>query len=492
MADSTIDSCLNISNNDLPKRHKKKYCGYHYVPPESDEADTLKDRFWRDLEQGKLNFLNTVDMYTRVKRLGKLSDSSCLAARNHDPVLLTDTSPVTHLQSSVPLSSVTGSLVSAADASPPSSGYESSSIPSISSVSVTDSPTESDPHISTSYDLFTNVAQSQMPASQRKRKASNKCIWQSSFRPKYRKCHATPGVRLNRKKTTNSKFFRYVDASSEEADTLKDKFWRNLEMGNVSAITSTDLYSSVKVSRRTRQLSLSSVSNSDEAKNCTEVCVNSKESLVCETSDCLEVCDVGDKWSEAGDSSCNGKSGPYTSDQAHDCVNVSEPMTSITDCKLLSPCSVTVERLPFNIDDVDLLIAGSLEMCSSIITDNFDCTNAETSSKLITENDSIVHSSSSVNVGCKRYWHNGRCRTGLKPLNKDAAVQYISGTKTRVERIHLSSIQINTSLPVCCVPLAFPSTWQQRAICGWLEDDTGSKAGEVCVAFGWRYLQYII
>jgi len=492
MVDNTLNSCSNesfrsSSDNALPKRDsRRKFCGYHYVPSESDEADTLKDKFWRDLEQGKLNFLNTVDMYTRVKRPGKLSGVECFTVSSQDPVQLSDTAAVTCLQSSMPSSSVFGSLTSARDASPPSSsGYESSSIPSIGSVSVSDSPTESDQHLCGPCDLFANVASSEKPVLKRKRKTSGKCIWQSSVKPKRRKLQTAPR-NPSCKKKTNGRFFTYVDALSEEADTLKDKFWRNLELGNVSAITTTDLYSSVKVSRRTRQLSFSSVVNSDLANDFPEVPVTSNDN---DTLECTEVSAVDVRCSDTDIGSCNRKSDPSSLHRPGDCY-ISEQMAGVADCKLLSPCSVSVERLPFSIDDLDLLVEGTAERCCRIVADNSNCVSAETESRLITEDRSIVTSHISVTVDCKR-WHGGRCRTGLRHLNEDTyAVECISGSNTHVDRVHLHRLEINRNLPVCHVPLPLPSTCQ-HVISGWLEDDAVVNAGEVFGLF-WQHAVHVV
>lgn len=496
MADNTLDTCLkksfsNTLAKSLPKRHnKRKFCGYHYVPSESEEADTLKDKFWRDLDQGKLNFLNTVDMYTRVKQLGKLTEVDCFTTTYQDPALPSDNAPVTCSQSSMHLSSIIGSLTSARDASPPSSsGYESSSIPSIGSVSVTDSPMESDLHLGGLCDMFTNVAQSNDSLLRRKRKRTDKCIWKNSLRSKCRKRQTASRNTSNRKKTVNNKFFRYVDAASEEADTLKDKFWRDLELGNVSAITTADLYSSVKVSRRTRQLSLFSVRNSDQTKDLTEVvATHRKDSQANQSSYCTGLTDVDVKCFEADDSR---KTGLGTSDERND-FYISEQTASIADCKLLSPCSVSVERLPFSIDDVDLLAAGTADMCSSITTVNSSCTNVETESDLVKEDCSFVLSDMSVNMACKRHWHSGRCRTGMRNLNKGAhTVECISGRNAHVKCVHLSSLEINRSLPVCHVPVAYPSTCQQNFLCGWLEDEAIVKAGMVCFVLYSVFRQHV-
>jgi len=501
MAHSMSNGCLNKNirntSDSLPKICNRKKCGgYYYVPSESAEADTLKDKFWRDLEQGKLNFLNTVDMYTRVKRPGKLYEVDCLAMSNQDSLLLSDFAPVTCLHSSMPSSSVIGSLISTTDASPPSSsGYESSSIPSIGSLSVTDSPTESEQRIGGLCDLFTSVAETKRSELKRKRKTSSNFVWQSSYKSKRRK-PCTISRNASKRKKTNSKFYRYVDALSEEADTLKDKFWRDLEMGNVSAVTTTDLYSSVKVSRRTRQLSLSLVRNCDEADDCTEDPVSSNE---CETNDsvtanCTAISDVSMKCSEVDSGSNERKSDTGTLDEPSDC-HISEQMTSVGDCKLLSPCSVSVERLPFSIDDVDLLVAGSTEMHSDATAGHLRCTSAETVSNLMTEDHTAMSSGMSVKMGCKQRWHSGCFRTGSRHLNRDArSVEFISGSNTRVECVHLSRLEINRSLPLGCVPVAFPRSCQQRVICGWLEDDTIASAGEILLClyhmFGIVYLYY--
>jgi len=436
MADDTVDdSCLDVkfgSASDNCLHNKRKYRGYYYVPSESDEADTLKDKFWRDLEQGKLNFLNTVDMYTRVKRPGKLPQADCcLAISNHHPLFLSDSAQLTRLQSSA-----LGHVIPATDVSPPSSsGYESCSASSSGSSSVTDSPTEPHHCVAGSCGLFIAVG----PKSsllQRKKKTSNKCIWQSSYKSKRRKCHTVPPRKVsNRNKTIASRFFRYVDASSEEADTLKDKFWRDLEMGNVGASTTIDLYSSVKVSRRTRQLSLFSVTNSDEAKDSAEVHVPV-------TSNCTEMSDVGVEGCEAGTSSCNKTS---ESDQQIDCC-LSEQTANVLDCKLVSPCSVSVERLALTADDVGLL-------------------GADTAINL--------PSDMSVNVSCKRCLHGGRCKTGLKHRDADS---FLHDSYT-------TSLAINRSLPLCDVLLRFPSTWQRHIVCGWLEDEAIAKTGEVLLHY---------
>ena len=245
-------------------------------------------------------------------------------------------------------------------------------------------------------------------------------------------------------------------------------------MGNVSAITTADLYSSVKVSRRTRQLSFLSVRSSDQATGSYEVPVAIKESQADEMLECTEVSDIGVTCSEADVSSCNRNSDPCISDEPSDC-DISEETVTVADCKLLSPCSVSVERLPFSVDDVDLLVAAAADTCCSRV--------AETVSNLITEHHSLALPDVKVNMNCKR-WHSGRYRTAVKHLNKGThTVERTSGSNTRVEHVHLSSCEINRSLPLCHVPLAFPSTWQQHVICGWLEDDAVAKAGEFLLCF---------
>jgi len=487
MAGNALDTCLNgnlrnSSDNCLRKgQSKKKFCGYHYVPSESDEADTLKDKFWRDLEEGKFNFLNTVDMYTRVKRLSKLSEVNFLTVANDSHVL--PSGPVTCLPSCVSSSSlIVSPNIPASDASPPSSssGYESSSIPSIGSASATDSPTDSEQHAARLCDFFATAAQTHRSVAKRKRK----CIWEPlARRSKFCKHHPVPRNVSRQRKMANSKFFRYVDASSEEADTLKDKFWRNLEMGNVSANTSTDLYSSVKVSRRTRQLSFS-MRNFDyphEGDFVEDAVVSCLQSPGNSTSECTEMSSVSIGCCESEDSSYKRKPVSGTLDQMNDGY-MSEQLTSIADCKLLSPCSVTVERLRHCLDDADTFVAGSAEMHNSIVADNLNCRSrsADTMSNSVRDDLRIVSSDTSVNGDRKRCWRSGRLKNGLQQLSKaEDAITYICGTNTRVERIHLFTREINGSLSQCHVPSPFPCAWQRHIICGWLDDDSIFRTGDI-------------
>lgn len=58
---------------------------------------------------------------------------------------------------------------------------------------------------------------------------------------------SSKNVRSKRKQ-----YYIYVDVGSKEADTLKDKFWRNLEQGMMDFSEAGDLYSKVKGSRKAR------------------------------------------------------------------------------------------------------------------------------------------------------------------------------------------------------------------------------------------------
>ena len=50
---------------------KVKKPTYYYVPGTSAESDTLKDKFWRNLEEGKVDVFACGDLYTRVKGTGR-------------------------------------------------------------------------------------------------------------------------------------------------------------------------------------------------------------------------------------------------------------------------------------------------------------------------------------------------------------------------------------------------------------------------------------
>ncbi len=49
----------------------RKSQGYYYVDADGEEADTLKDKFWRNLEQGRINVFEGSDMYSKVKNTGR-------------------------------------------------------------------------------------------------------------------------------------------------------------------------------------------------------------------------------------------------------------------------------------------------------------------------------------------------------------------------------------------------------------------------------------
>ena len=65
------------SDKKASEKKKNKKAGYYYVTQESEEADTLKDKFWRDLEQGKINVFGS-DMYSKVKGQGRASRASSI------------------------------------------------------------------------------------------------------------------------------------------------------------------------------------------------------------------------------------------------------------------------------------------------------------------------------------------------------------------------------------------------------------------------------
>ena len=69
MSDASDDS-ESLSSGGHRKKSKKH--NYFYVDEEDDQADTLKDKFWRDLEQGKINVFGN-DMYSKVKGQGRSS-----------------------------------------------------------------------------------------------------------------------------------------------------------------------------------------------------------------------------------------------------------------------------------------------------------------------------------------------------------------------------------------------------------------------------------
>lgn len=52
-------------SGDVVKKREKKP-SYYYVGSSDDEADTLKDKFWRNLEEGKVDVFSS-DLYSRAK-----------------------------------------------------------------------------------------------------------------------------------------------------------------------------------------------------------------------------------------------------------------------------------------------------------------------------------------------------------------------------------------------------------------------------------------
>ena len=58
-----MNPCQSLEKH---RRKKSKKPTYYYVAQSDDEADTLKDKFWRDLEQGKVDVFGN-DMYSKVK-----------------------------------------------------------------------------------------------------------------------------------------------------------------------------------------------------------------------------------------------------------------------------------------------------------------------------------------------------------------------------------------------------------------------------------------
>ncbi len=49
---------------------KSRKANFYYVDADGAEADTLKDKFWRNLEEGKINVFSN-DMYSKVKNTGR-------------------------------------------------------------------------------------------------------------------------------------------------------------------------------------------------------------------------------------------------------------------------------------------------------------------------------------------------------------------------------------------------------------------------------------
>ena len=64
--DTQSDSSSDVSKHSS----KSKKSNFYYVDADGAEADTLKDKFWRNLEQGKINVFGS-DMYSKVKNTGR-------------------------------------------------------------------------------------------------------------------------------------------------------------------------------------------------------------------------------------------------------------------------------------------------------------------------------------------------------------------------------------------------------------------------------------
>ncbi len=67
---SDHDSEKSKSSTSSMRRKKERKQNYFYVHNSDDEADTLKDKFWRDLEEGKINVFGS-DLYSKVKSQGR-------------------------------------------------------------------------------------------------------------------------------------------------------------------------------------------------------------------------------------------------------------------------------------------------------------------------------------------------------------------------------------------------------------------------------------
>lgn len=68
------------SGSDKSSKKKVTKGTYYYVNNSDDEADTLKDKFWRDLEQGKIDVFGD-DLYSKVKSQGRASRPQSLAEK---------------------------------------------------------------------------------------------------------------------------------------------------------------------------------------------------------------------------------------------------------------------------------------------------------------------------------------------------------------------------------------------------------------------------
>lgn len=402
------------------QKHKKRGEHFFYVSADSAEADTLKDKFWRDLDQGKLAFDNTEDLYTRVKRGAKKAPCTLRLniTQQQDAIASAETAG-TENSAGCGLAEVgylSGNTAVIDASTPASSGYESSSIPSVGPVTAANSPADA----ALSQSVLCGLVDLRLEAPDIKPKlvkhsVRKKChvLKQSALRKagrtalhkakrgrrKFRdfsdiscanmkpigrftshknengkpQCHVFESSSVafsnlgsasrtmlwrGRGRKRRRKFYELVDASSAEADTLKDKFWRDLEMGRVNITTSSDLYSSVKVSRNQRPRAVSMVSNESRTVfktmrspvlendslsfSHTEGPVVEKSGTVCwdkalnpSASDNNRCC----KLKEEASDKC-------TSVQQRLPDDVVEQWPTVNDSKLQSPCAVAVERLP--------------------------------------------------------------------------------------------------------------------------------------------------
>lgn len=322
---------------------------------QSEEADTLKDKFWRNLEEGKIDVMQTPDLYSKVKCNKKPLGLSVGNFGNAG-------SPVSTFDSS-PSSSSCGSCTKSIAASFSVSGYETGSMPSNSPL--VDTPIHS-PFRNLDYDVGqalpgsdpsaasttsalcvwdggpergsdsvstpdptwqsaseTNTDNAQLSVADNKSTESsgtyaflldtnddtldcpsNPVVPAETSGTKSHRCKrlktkrrrnmsyssrgsekkqelsssqnelneeteresdatvkiepgVEPGKRSRKRsvagktvKSKGKKYYYLVEAGSKEADTLKDKFWRDVQEGKLNVYETGDLYSKVKGSRK--------------------------------------------------------------------------------------------------------------------------------------------------------------------------------------------------------------------------------------------------
>ena len=68
-----LQSSVSCGPSAIPQHIEKKAPTWKYVAQGEEEYDTLKDKFWRDLEQGKVDVFKAGDMYSKVKASGRAS-----------------------------------------------------------------------------------------------------------------------------------------------------------------------------------------------------------------------------------------------------------------------------------------------------------------------------------------------------------------------------------------------------------------------------------